>query len=91
MIQKEIVIRNRLGIHARAASKLVSMASKFESETSLLVISSGLKANCKSIMGLLMLSVCSGEEIIIYAHGSDEYIALKALIQIIDNRFGEES
>jgi phosphocarrier protein HPr len=90
MIQDELIIQNKLGIHARAASKMVSLASKYESETTLLVVSSGMEANCKSIMGLMILSVSYGEQVRLSASGADELEAIDNVRGLINNKFGEE-
>lgn len=88
-VKQTIVIPNKLGLHARAASKLVSLAAKFESESKLKVLSNQVSANCKSIMGLMMLAASCGTEIEISAIGRDEKEALSAIIQLISQRFGE--
>jgi len=89
MLKEEIELINELGLHARAASKLVTIASKYESETRL-VLSNGVGANCKSIMGLMMLAASCGTLMTLYSEGEDEPQALEAINALIQNKFGEE-
>ena len=89
MLKEKIEIINELGLHARAASKLVTLASKYGSETRL-VLSNGLSANCKSIMGLMMLAASCGTLVTIYSDGEDERQALEAINALVQNKFGEE-
>jgi phosphocarrier protein HPr len=84
----EIVIINKLGLHARAAAKLVSLAAEYKSEITL--TRNGQEVNAKSIMGVMMLAAAKGTTIKICAHGKDEAKALDALTQLVGNRFGEE-
>ena len=90
MIKKRSTIKNKLGLHARAAAKLVSIASKFSSETQIIISQTNELANCKSIMGIMMLGAAKGTEIIITATGNDAQSALTAIEEIINNKFGEE-
>ncbi|MFZ9035296.1 MAG: HPr family phosphocarrier protein [Francisellaceae bacterium] len=87
----ELLICNQLGLHARAASKLVSIASRFASESKLEVMATGLVANCKSIMGLMMLGASYGTPIKIHVEGDDESDASNAIYELIANRFYEEN
>ena len=83
-----MTITNRLGLHARAATRLVNCASEFEAE---ILIRKGTRTvNGKSIMGVLTLAAATGTEITIEADGEDETSAMKAVIQLISNRFGED-
>ncbi len=87
MIKKNIIILNKLGLHARAAAKLVHLASRFESESKLI---KGTKtANGKSIMGVMMLAASRGTELELMVEGPDEEHAMTALCELINNRFGE--
>lgn len=83
----DIAITNKLGLHARAAAKLVSLASGFNSEITLTRDSQ--QANAKSIMGVMMLAAAKGTVLKICAHGSDEAKAVEALTQLVGERFGE--
>ncbi len=87
MKTQKITIINKLGLHARAAAKLVNVASHFES--SVLVEKSGTQVNGKSIMGVMMLAVSKGSTIIVTIDGDDEEAALAAIFELINNRFGE--
>jgi phosphocarrier protein len=87
MRQEETTIVNKLGLHARAATRLVSCASAFESE---IWISKGEKrVNGKSIMGVLTLAAARGTELLIEADGPDEDSAIGALVELIADFFGE--
>lgn len=87
--KKSVQIQNKLGLHARAASKLVSLAGKYQSESKLMVLPSQLVANCKSIMGLMMLSAAYQTDVVIFATGNDAQEAVEAIVQLIEQRFGE--
>ena len=83
----EITIINKLGLHARAAAKLVGVASHFEA--SVLLEKSGNQVNGKSIMGVMMLAAGKGSKVVLSVDGEDEDAALAAVIELINNRFGE--
>lgn len=87
MISREITIINKLGLHARAAAKLVTKASQFESDIQL--TRNTQKANAKSIMGVMMLAAGQGTNLQLTADGDDESTALEAVIELIQSRFGE--
>ena len=87
MINQNITIINKLGLHARAASKLVNCASQFESEV--YIARNGNRVNAKSIMGVMMLAASRGVELELEIDGSDELAAQHALVELINNRFGE--
>lgn len=88
MIARNVTITNRLGLHARAATRLVNCASAFTSE---ILIRKGTRTvNGKSIMGVLTLAAATGTEITIEADGEDEALAMNAVVQLISNRFGED-
>ena len=84
---QKVMLLNKLGLHARASAKLVSLASEFDSEITLQ--RNGQQINAKSIMGLMMLAAAKGAEIELCADGKDEKQAVKALSELISNRFGE--
>ncbi|HEX9803090.1 MAG TPA: HPr family phosphocarrier protein [Gammaproteobacteria bacterium] len=88
MLNKEITIVNRLGLHARAAAKFVSLASGFESE--IMLRRNGKSVNGKSIMGVMMLAAGCGSTVELSADGKDEMQAIHALETLIEDRFGEE-
>lgn len=88
MMLRDVTIINRLGLHARAATRLVNCASEFKAEV--LLKKGARSVNGKSIMGVLTLAAAAGTEITIETHGDDEQLAMAALIQLINNRFGED-
>ncbi len=84
---QEVLIGNRLGLHARAAAQFVRMAATFQSE---ITVETGTrKVNGKSIMGLLMLAAGAGTRLTLKAVGSDARAALEALAALVAHRFGE--
>lgn len=89
MLDKEITITNKLGLHARAAAKFVNLASGFESEIH--ISRNGRTVNGKSIMGVMMLAASCGSAIKLSVSGDDEKDALQQLEQLIHNRFGEDA
>jgi phosphocarrier protein HPr len=85
--RQETKIRNRAGMHARAAVKFVQLASHFQSD--IRVVRDGTSVNGKSIMGLLTLVAALGFSIVIEAEGPDAQAAVEALADLVDNGFGE--
>jgi phosphocarrier protein len=83
-----VTIVNRLGLHARAAAKLVTLASKFQSDVR--VKKDTREVSGKSIMGVMMLAAAQGSSITLIAEGSDEQAALDELAQLVAERFGED-
>lgn len=88
MDKREFTIKNRLGLHARAAAQLVQTANRFRSEVK--VEKDGLEVNGKSIMGILMLAAPQGSRISVTIAGADAEQAMTAIGQLIDNGFGED-
>ena len=88
MLRKEFIIKNRLGLHARAAAQLVQTANRFRAEIT--VEKEGMTVNGKSIMGILMLAAPQGSQIFVGISGEDEEEALETLGRLIDDGFGEE-
>ncbi|MDJ0805420.1 MAG: HPr family phosphocarrier protein [Gammaproteobacteria bacterium] len=88
MITKQITIINKLGLHARAAAKLVSCASGYLSNVHLK--RNGQTVNGKSIMGVMMLAASQGSSLDVEVSGEDETEALEALERLINDRFGED-
>ena len=86
-VTREIVIRNRLGLHARAAAQFVKTAGRFRAEIT--VEAGRQKVNAKSIMGLLMLAAAQGASLTLRATGEDGPAALRALGDLVERRFGE--
>ena len=87
MIRKEIEILNKLGLHARAAAKLVQCAGRFASHVE--IERRGQSVNGKSIMGVMMLAASQGTRIRVEASGEDEDDAMAAIEALIGDRFGE--
>jgi len=85
--EREITIRNKLGLHARAAAKLVTLASRFDSEIRLR--KGDRTVNGKSIMGVLMLAAGQGTRLRVEAEGGDARDALEKIEELIRERFGE--
>ncbi len=90
MVKRTTVIKNKTGLHARPASDFVQAASKFNSSITIRrVDEEDDEANAKSIIFLLSLGLCQGEEVEILAKGDDEQEAVDSLIALIDSGFGE--
>lgn len=87
MREKTITIKNKLGLHARAAVKFVNLANRFGA--SVKIIKDGNEIDGKSILGILTLAAVQGSEIVLHVSGKDEDSALKALADLINNRFDE--
>jgi phosphocarrier protein HPr len=87
MIEKQITIVNKLGLHARAAAKFVSLASTFKSDIEL--SRDGRTVNGKSIMGVMMLAASRGSTVTLKANGIDETEALQRIESLILDKFGE--
>lgn len=88
MITQTITVQNKLGLHTRAAAKLVALASKFESHIRLTYLDR--KADCKSIMALILLGAGKGVTLELNVTGTDENAACEAIIALFNSRFGEE-
>lgn len=88
MIQEDIIILNKHGLHARPAAQFVKIAGKFMSDIK--VVKDGLEVNGKSIMGIMMLAAEPGSEISLIIDGEDEQDAMNALKELIENKFYEE-
>jgi phosphocarrier protein len=87
MARAETEIINKLGLHARASAKLTQLAGKYASE--IWMERGSRRINAKSIMGVMMLAAGRGSRIAIEATGDDEQEALDAILQLIDDKFGE--
>ncbi len=89
MVEREVEIVNRLGLHARAAAKLVHVTGKFDSQVTLAM--DGEEVDAKSILGILLLAAAQGSHIIVRCEGEDENEALSAVATLISNRFEEDA
>ncbi|MEI8117616.1 MAG: HPr family phosphocarrier protein [Methylophilaceae bacterium] len=87
MISTQLEIINKLGLHARASTKLTQTASRFNSE--IWVERNGRRVNAKSIMGVMMLAAAKGSFITLEANGEDEVKAIEALCDLVNDYFGE--
>ena len=87
MIQQEIEIINKLGLHARASAKFTQLAGKFKCEV--WMTRNKRRVNAKSIMGVIMLAAGKGSNVLLEADGQDEKECFDALNQLIQDKFGE--
>ena len=88
MTEGEVVVVNRLGLHARPSARLAALATKFVSE--IWLAKNARRVNAKSIMGVMMLAAARGSTLRIEAEGPDERQAVDALRELIGSGFGEE-
>jgi phosphocarrier protein len=88
MIERNVQIRNRLGLHARAAVKFVNTANRFAADVR--IVKDGSEIDGKSILGILTLAATQGSTILLRLKGGDEKAAVQALVELIDGRFGEK-
>jgi len=88
MLRARVVIPNKKGLHARASAKIVEAAARFQSDIH--VIKDGVSANGRSIMGLMMLAASLGKEVEITVQGPDATEAMKAILALVDAKFGED-
>ncbi len=88
MKEKELLIENRLGLHARAAAQIVKTASAYTSKITLM--KDGLEVDGKSIMGIMMLAAAKGSSILLAAQGADEEQAAESLEKLFRDKFGEK-
>ncbi|MDI6780694.1 MAG: HPr family phosphocarrier protein [bacterium] len=89
-LTESVIIQNKLGLHARAASIFVNTASRFSSKIEIGKNGNNDFVNGKSILGVLCMAVSPGSSIVIHAMGKDAEAAMVALIELINNKFGEE-
>lgn len=87
MLNREIEITNKLGLHARASAKLTQTAGRFQSEV--FITKAGKRVNAKSIMGVMMLAAGKGTKVIIDVNGGDETEAMDAVVALFADKFGE--
>ena len=89
MLKKELTIKNKLGLHARASTQLVKHASRYASEINITANQKTVAA--KSIMGVMLLAASKGTKIILEVSGNDEIEAMADLENLINNKFGEQA
>ena len=85
---RTFTVKNRLGLHARAAALLVKTANRFTS--GVVIEKDGIEVNGKSIMGVLMLAASKGSKVTIKVEGKDEKEAIQAIGKLFEDKFGEE-
>jgi len=88
VISEQVRIINRLGLHARAAASFVKLASSYDSD--IFLVYGDQNVNGKSIMGIMMLAASQGTDLLLEVNGTDEAVAARALLELINNRFGED-
>ncbi|UUZ79822.1 HPr family phosphocarrier protein [Paenibacillus sp. P26] len=88
MLTQQVIVQNHTGLHARPAKEIVKTAGSFQSE---ITLKKDTKiANAKSLVGVIALGAPKGTEIIVSAAGEDEESALKSIVALFENKFGEE-
>jgi phosphocarrier protein len=87
MLERDIVVSNKLGLHARASAKLVQLVQGFKSTVWL--VSKGREVNAQSIMGVMMLAAGIGTPLTVRADGPDEESAIDAVVELFDRKFDE--
>lgn len=88
MIRQQLTIQNKLGLHTRAAAKLVDLAKRFQSRIEL--VYRDRTVDCKSIMGVITLGAQKDNDMDIIINGDDEMLAFDAIAKLINDKFGEE-
>jgi phosphocarrier protein HPr len=91
MIRQLVIVSNNLGLHARAAAKLVRLASRFSSAIYLSREDVNQQIDSKSILGILMMAASKGTRLVITIEGEDEVEAGESICQLFETKFGEES
>ncbi len=89
MLERELKVSNRLGLHARATAKLVQTLSSFRANATL--VAKGREVNAKSIMGVMLLAAGQGTTVLVRLEGEDEAEAMQALTELFERRFDEDS
>ena len=89
MLERELTVSNRLGLHARATAKLVQVLSAYRCSATL--SAKGREVNAKSIMGVMLLAAGQGTTVVVRVDGDDEAAALQALVELFERRFDEDS
>ena len=89
MIERELTVANRLGLHARATARLVQLLSGYKCEATL--SARGRQVNAKSIMGVMLLAAGNGSTVVLRVDGEDEAAAADAVAALFDRRFDEDA
>jgi phosphocarrier protein HPr len=85
MVERQALVKNKLGIHARPSALIVQAAAKFDAEITL--VKDGLEINGKSIMGVMMLAAETGSSILVRTEGTDEQVAADQMANVIESKF----
>jgi phosphocarrier protein HPr len=88
MIKKELMIENKLGLHARAAAQIVKTSNAYASKV--IISKDGLEVDGKSIMGIMMLAAAKGSSVMVSVQGNDENDAVSGLEKLFKDKFGEK-
>jgi len=88
MLQQEVEITNKLGLHARASAKLTQVAGRFKS--GVWISRNGRRVNAKSVMGVMMLAAAKGSTVVLETDGPDEEAAMAAITALVASRFEED-
>ena len=89
MLERELIVSNKLGLHARATAKLVQTLSGFAANATL--VAKGREVNAKSIMGVMLLAAGQGTPVTIRINGEDEVAAMDAVVDLFERRFDEDN
>ncbi|HET6604955.1 MAG TPA: HPr family phosphocarrier protein [Xanthomonadaceae bacterium] len=89
MLERQIVVGNRLGLHARAAARLVQTLARFQSAA--VLARAGREVNAKSIMGVMLLAAPKGSTVTLRLSGVDEEEAMQAVLDLFESRFDEDA
>lgn len=89
MLERELTVSNRLGLHARATAKLVQAVAPFRSSVTL--AAKGREVNAKSIMGVMLVAAAQGTQVTVRVEGEDEQDAMQAIADLFDRRFDEDA
>ena len=89
MIERELLVANKLGLHARATAKLVQLLSSYRAGATL--SAKGREVNAKSIMGVMLLAAGQGTQVRLRVEGDDEEHAAQAVVSLFERRFDEDS
>ncbi len=88
IIEEEVEVINKMGLHARAAAKLVQLTNRFKSD--IIISLNDLQINGKSIMGIMLLAATKGTKLNISINGDDAEEMMKSIKELFENKFGEE-
>ena len=90
MIKRVVRVENQLGLHARAAAKLVKLTARFKSDIKLSRLNNNQRIDAKSILGVLLLAAARGTELEVIVDGEDQEVAMEGIVALFEDRFGEK-